>query len=293
MNHPTRQQIRAAFDAAAANYDAVAVLQREVADRLFERLELLRMQPQTILDLGSGTGYCSHALHRHYPKARVVALDLSHAMLCQTRERFSRWQRLRGRCQTCCGDAQALPFADGSFDMIFSSLTLQWCNDLPRTFAEFHRVLRPGGVVQFTTLGPDTLKELRASWAAVDDGVHVNRFLDLHDVGDAMLAGGLAEPVLDMEHLTLTYRDCMGLMRDLKGIGAHNINPGRHNGLTGKTRLRGMMAAYEHYRRSDGLLPASYEIVYGHAWRGEKQHSQQGATGEFHFAIENLGKDHG
>lgn len=292
MTHPTRQQIRAAFDAAADSYDEVAVLQREVADRLLERLDVLRIQPRRILDLGSGTGYASHALHRRYPQAEIVALDLSHAMLQRTRQRFSRWQRLRGRCLSCCGDGQSLPFADGSFDMIFSSLTLQWCNDLARTFGEFRRVLRPGGVVQFTTLGPDTLKELRASWAAVDEQVHVNRFLDLHDVGDAMLGAGLAEPVLDMEHLTLTYTECMALMRDLKGIGAHNINPGRHPGLTGKRRLQGMMAAYENFRRSDGLLPASYEVIYGHAWRAEDK-AADSPPGEFRFSLEQLGRPHG
>lgn len=287
---PERRHVRAAFEAAAASYDDVAVLQREVADRLLERLDLLRMQPQRILDLGSGTGYASVALHRRYPRAQIIALDLSHAMLQRTRQRFSRWQRLRGRCQGCCGDAESLPFADGSFDMIFSSLTLQWCSDLPRTFAEFHRVLRPGGVVQFTTLGPDTLKELRASWAAVDNQVHVNHFVDLHDVGDAMLGAALAEPVLDMEYLTLTYHHCMGLMHDLKGIGAHNINPGRHHGLTGKSRLQAMMKAYEQFRTGDGLLPASYEVIYGHAWRGESRPARP--DGEFHFAIDQLGRHH-
>ncbi|MBE0509674.1 MAG: malonyl-ACP O-methyltransferase BioC [Chromatiales bacterium] len=285
-NHPSRQQIRAAFEAAAPGYDAVAVLQREVADRLLERLELLRIQPRQILDLGCGTGYCSAALAQRYPKARIVALDLSEAMLAHTRRRFSLWDRLRQRYALSCGDAAQLPFADGSFDMIFSSLTLQWCADLPRTFAELQRVLRPGGVVQFASLGPDTLKELRSSWASVDDAVHVNQFVDLHDVGDAMLQAGLAEPVLDMEYLTLTYPDCMGLMRDLKGIGAHNHNPGRHPGLTGKRRLQKMIAAYEQFRHADGLLPATYELVYGHAWRGEKR--KHAGSGEFQLSPDQI-----
>lgn len=288
MSHPTRQQIRAAFEAAASGYDEAAVLQREVAGRLLERLDVLRMQPQRILDLGSGTGYGSRALAARYPKAQVVALDLSTAMLQQVRRRFSRWDRLRGRYALCCGDAAQLPFADAGFDMIFSSLTLQWCADLAAVFAEFRRVLRPGGVVQFATLGPDTLHELRKSWASVDDAVHVNRFSDLHDVGDTMLHAGLAEPVLDMEYLTLTYRDCMGLMRDLKGIGAHNSNPGRPGGLTGKRRLQAMISAYEQFRREDGLLPATYEIVYGHAWRGETRVHGRNGTEEFRFSVDKL-----
>ncbi|MCW9089427.1 MAG: methyltransferase domain-containing protein, partial [Gammaproteobacteria bacterium] len=184
---PDKQDIRAAFEASADRYDEVAVLQREVASRLLERLELLKMVPQTILDLGSGTGHCSEALARRYPRARVVALDLAESMLHHTRRRFSYWARLRNRHGFVAGDAERLPFADNSFDMLFSNLTVQWCMDLEQTFAEFHRVLKPGGVLFFTTLGPDTLKELRASWAAVDERVHVNTFLDLHDVGDAML----------------------------------------------------------------------------------------------------------
>ncbi len=154
--------------------------------------------------------------------------------------------------------------------MLFSNLTVQWCSDLEQTFSEFHRVLKPGGVLFYTTLGPDTLRELRASWAEVDDRVHVNTFLDMHDVGDAMLRARLAEPVMDMEHITLTYRDSMSLMRDLKELGAHNVNPGRSGGLTGPRKLKAVMQAYERFRQTDGLLPATYEVVYGHAWRGDE-----------------------
>jgi malonyl-CoA O-methyltransferase len=266
---PSKHDIRVAFEASADRYDEVAVLQREVASRLLERLDLLTMTPATILDLGSGTGHCSAALQQRYPKARLVALDLSEAMLHHTRNRFSRWDRFRHRQGFVAGDAESLPFADASFDMLFSNLTLQWCDDLEKTFSEFRRVLKPGGVLFYTTLGPDTLKELRASWATVDDRIHVNTFLDLHDVGDAMLRVKLAEPVMDMEHITLTYRYSMDLMRDLKGLGAHNLNPGRQQGLTGPRRLKTMMEAYEQFRSSDGQLPATYEVIYGHAWRGE------------------------
>ncbi len=192
------------------------------------------------------------------------------------------------------GDAEQLPFADASFDMLFSNLTVQWCSDLEQTFSEFRRVLKPGGVLLYTTLGPDTLKELRTSWAMVDDRVHVNTFLDMHDVGDAMLRARLAEPVLDTELLTLTYHQCMMLMRDLKDLGAHNINPGRNRGLTGPRKLKAVMEAYERFRQGDGLLPATYEVVYGHAWRAEKEPAeQQGPPGEFGFSLDQLGGRHG
>jgi malonyl-CoA O-methyltransferase len=285
--------MRAAFEQSAAHYDAVAILQREVADRLLERLDLLKMVPQTILDLGSGTGYCSAALAAHYPRARVTSLDLAAAMVQKSRARFSRWSRLRRGHQFVCGDAESLPFADQSFDMLFSNLTIQWGSDLETTFSEMKRVLRPGGVVLYTTLGPDTLNELRTSWAAVDQQVHVNTFLDMHDVGDAMLRARLAEPVMDMEHLTMTYEDAMTLMRDLKTLGAHNVNPGRRHGLTSPKKLKSVIGAYEQFRRADGLLPASYEVVYGHAWRAEKEGEvSPQSPAEFSFSLDRLRGGH-
>ena len=284
---PEKRRVRAAFEASAASYDAVAVLQREVADRLLERLDLVRLQPASVLDVGSGTGYCSAALARRYPVARLLAVDLAHAMACRTRERFTWWQRRRRGHGFICADAESLPLADASCDLIISNLTLQWCGDLARTFAEFRRVLRPGGLLMFSTLGPDTLKELRAAWAAVDDRVHVNRFVDMHDVGDALLQARFADPVMDMEMITMTYPEAMGLMRDLKGLGAHNVNPGRNSGLTGRRRLQAVAAAYEPFRR-DGVLPASYEVVYGHAWVPEGTPQQTQQDGEARIRLDQL-----
>ncbi len=286
---PDKRDIRAAFEASADRYDAVAVVQREVGSRLLERLDVLKMVPTSILDLGSGTGQCTRALSQRYPEARIVAIDLAEAMVSHTRRRFSWWQRRRKKHAFVSGDAENLPFADNSFDMLFSNLTVQWCNDLEQTFREFRRVLKPGGVLFYTTLGPDTLQELRASWAVVDERVHVNAFLDLHDVGDAMLHAGLAEPVMDMEHITLTYRDGMTLMRDLKELGAHNINPGRHSGLTGRGKLRAVLDAYEQFRNRDKVLPATYEVIYGHAWRAEQERDPQPAhDGEVVISLEHF-----
>ncbi len=271
MSGPDKRAMRTAFEHSAAHYDEVAVLQREVASRLLERLDLFKLQPHAILEVGCGTGYCTGALATHYPKARIVAMDIAHAMVRHTRERFSFFQRKWRGHGFACADAEKLPFADQSFEMIFSNLTVQWCGDHEGVFNEFRRVLKPGGVLLFSTLGPDTLKELRAAWATVDGHVHVNQFTDMHDIGDAMVRARLADPVMDMEMITMTYRDGMTLMRDLKVLGAHNVNAGRNPGLTGRARINAVLDAYEQFRNSDGLLPASYEVLYGHAWRAEQE----------------------
>jgi malonyl-CoA O-methyltransferase len=256
-----KRQAKLAFERAAATYDAAAVLQKEVGRRMTERLDLIRLQPARILDLGAGTGEFSRALMRRYRKSEVVALDLALNMLRHTRRRGG-WFR-RPRC--ICGDAERLPFAEGSFQFIFSNLVLQWFQDLEPVFTEVRRVLAPGGLLMFSTFGPDTLMELRASWEVVDGNTHVNRFIDLHDVGDALVRTRWAEPVMDAERITVTYREARTLMQDLKQLGAHNITAGRPRGLTGKHRLQRVVQTYENYRR-DGVLPASYEVIYGHAW---------------------------
>jgi len=274
-----RARVRRSFEEAAAAYDAAAVLQREVADRLVERLSLIKLQPAVILDAGAGTGYATAALARRYPKARLLALDLAHGMVGRARRRFGFLARRFGGHGFVCGDVECLPLADASVDLIFSSLTLQWCQPLDRAFAEFRRVLRPGGLLLFASMGPDTLKELRASWAAADGEVHVNQFIDMHDVGDALVRARFADPVMDVEHLTVTYPEVGLLLRDLKAIGAHNVNAGRPRGLLGRRRYRAMHEAYEQYRR-DGLLPATYEVVYGLAWAPERNTMTTRGEGE-------------
>jgi malonyl-CoA O-methyltransferase len=259
------------FEQAAERYDSVAVLQREIADRLLERLDYVRLEPERVLDLGAGTGYAVEALHRRYRKARVIALDFAHGMLLQARRR-GRWLR-RPLC--LCADAESLPLADGAVDLIVSNATFQWCNGLDRTFAECLRVLRPGGLLMFTTFGPDTLKELRHAWARVDGASHVSPFLDMHDVGDALVRARFADPVMDTEQITLTYPAVRELMQDLKILGAGNATTDRPRGLTGRARLAALDAAYE-IHRSEGRLPASYEVVYGHAWVPEQKPTQGG-----------------
>jgi malonyl-CoA O-methyltransferase len=256
--HKTRQ----GFERAADTYDANAVLQREIGDRLLERLDLIRMQPETVLDLGCGTGMVSEHLLKRYKKARVIGVDLAFNMVQKTRKRGGWFRKPQG----VCADVASLPFQPQCADMLISNLMLQWCNDLPAVFGELVQVLKPNGLLMFSTFGPDTLKELRASWGKVDGFTHTSRFTDMHDVGDALLQAGFRDPVVDMEMITLTYADVRGLLRDLKGIGANNATYGRNHGLTGKARLQAFLQAYEYFRREDGHYPATYEVVYGHAW---------------------------
>jgi malonyl-CoA O-methyltransferase len=176
-----------------------------------------------------------------------------------------------------CADVEALPLAASSVEMIWSNLAVQWCNDLPATFVELHRVLKADGMLMFSTLGPDTLKELRQAFKGVDERSHLNRFADMHDIGDMLMQAGFAEPVMDMEYMTLTYEDVRSVLHDLKGIGAQNTTAGRGKGLMGKAAWGRLLENYEKLRR-DGRLPATYEVVYGHAWKPQPRVTRDGAA---------------
>jgi malonyl-CoA O-methyltransferase len=251
--------VRRSFDRAGAGYDAVAVLQTDVRARLLQRLDLTAVAPRVILDAGAGTGHASYALKRRYPVSQVIALDSAFGML----RAAGRQQSWVGCFHRVCADAEHLPLSDAGVDLIISNLMLQWC-DLDAVFAEFRRVLAPGGCLRFTSLGPDTLHELRAAWASVDPHSHVNRFINMRDVSAAMVRAGFAAPVLDVERHTLTYAEVRSLAADLKAIGAHNVTAGRPKGLTGPRKFAAMQAAYETFRR-EGRLPATYEVIFGQA----------------------------
>ncbi|WP_293759631.1 malonyl-ACP O-methyltransferase BioC [uncultured Aquitalea sp.] len=270
-----KSRVRASFEKAARSYDAAAVLQREVSDRMEERLDYIKFQPQVILDAGTGTGYGAARLRARYPEARVVELDLAQAMLQASRERQQAGDGLlkklfRREPWQVCADVERLPLADSSVDMIWSNLTIQWVNIPDSVFAEFRRVLKPEGMLMFSTLGPDTLFELREAFSHADAATHVNQFIDMHDLGDALMRVGFAEPVMDMEKIVMTYPGAREVMKDLKAIGAHNATAGRGRGLMGKQAWRKVEQAYE-ARRRDNALPATYEVVYGHAWKGKDE----------------------
>jgi len=284
------QRTRRAFERAAATYDASAVVQREVGQRMAERLAVVKLQPAAILDVGCGTGDALGELSTRYPDAFVLGLDSAYRMLETARGRtaaarasgrslFARWlgagARTGAEPALVCGEACRLPVATGCIDLVWSNLTLQWINETPVALYEFHRVLRSGGLLLFTSFGPDTLKELRSAFAALDQATHVSRFLDMHDLGDMLVHAGFADPVMDMETITLTYEDATTMMRDIKSIGAHNATRGRPRGLIGRARWQRVLSALEAFRR-DGRLPATYEVVYGHAWKAQPRLAADG-----------------
>ena len=273
-----RPWVRASFDRASGSYESAAGLQARVAAELLERLVAFEFAPAVLLDLGAGTGRVTRELQRRYRRALVIALDIAPGMLREARRHQLFWRRFA----RLCGDALRLPLADASVDVVFSNLMLQWCEPLDQALAEVRRVLKPEGFFAFSTFGPDTLHELRSAWAEADGFNHVNHFIDVHEVGDAVARSGLSEPVLDVDRLEVGYADALSLMRDLKAIGAHNVTAGRPRSLLGRGRLKRMQDAYETYRR-DGRLPATYEVIYGASW-GAAGRATAAVAGEVRIA---------
>jgi malonyl-CoA O-methyltransferase len=276
-----RRAVRRSFDAASAAYDGHAVLQSRVRELLLARLPDSGTQPRVIVDAGAGTGHASRALQRRFGQAMVIALDLAEGMLHAAARQQGWWKRFA----RLCADLERLPLASASVDLVFSNLTLQWLTEPDRALGELARIVRPGGWLYFTTFGPDTLFELRAAWSSVDRYTHVNRFIDMHDLGGALTRSGFRDPVLDVEPFTVTYADARALMRDLKAVGAHNVNAGRPRGLTGRHRFAALVAGYETFR-SNGRLPATYEVIFGRAQAGEVV--ERDAPGEIRVPLSQL-----
>ena len=249
-----KKRVAQSFSRAAYTYDAVASLQRYVGEKLLHRFAGYSAA-EVVLDLGCGTGYFTQALQQKFPDAYVLAMDLAETMLQLARER-NPWE-----LGVVCGDAEYLPLASASVDVVFSSLALQWCHNLPLLFSELNRVLKPGGKLIFSTLGPETLHELKSAWQQVDGYVHVNRFISGAELRENLQAGNFAVTELSQEFSVLQFANLSDLTRELKALGAHNINRGQAEGLTGRKKIAAFKAAYEHFRR-DNSLPATYDVFY-------------------------------
>jgi malonyl-CoA O-methyltransferase len=252
------------FAAAAASYDNAAVLAREVGVRMAARLDCVKLAPRRLADIGCATGDGVRELTRRFPVALPLALDFAPPMLAAVQARASWWERMRGRAPRCvAADVQALPLATNSLDLVWSNLMLHWLPDPPTlhsAFAELQRVLVEGGLLHFAMFGPDTLKELRAAAAKTNAVLPAPTFLDMHDIGDMLMAAGFGDPVMEMEMLTLTYRTPRSFLADQRHLGVRN-------GLLGKLGWREWRRVFAAWESLDGLLPARFEIVYGHAWK--------------------------
>jgi malonyl-CoA O-methyltransferase len=248
------------FSRAAATYDQAAILAREVGSRMAARLDYVRLSPKRVADIGCATGDGVRELQRRYPDALPLALDFARPMLQAVKSRVPLWQRLRGRSpQLVNANVLTLPLAANSIDLVWSNLVLHWLDDPMPAFRELHRVLAVGGLVTFAMLGPDTLKELRAAGAT-----SLRKFPDMHDVGDMLVAAGFADPVMEMEMITLTYRAPRQLLADQRHLGVRD-------GLLGRMPRREWRRVFAEWNRN-----ASFEIVYGHAWKAEPRVDAEG-----------------
>jgi malonyl-CoA O-methyltransferase len=278
------RQVRRAFSRASTSYTSAAKLQIEVEGRLLESLDYYAegregdaQTPSLVVDIGCGPGHASRAMQQRWPKAQVLALDLAMPMLRQHGADASAFARALPRPLArlltrsparLCADARALPLADHSVDLLFSNLCLQWVDDLPAVFAGFRRVLKPDGMLVVSTFGPDTLYELRVAFAEADAIPHVSPFASIAQFGDALIASGFRNPVLDRDDLITRYDDLPALMRELRAIGATNALHARRHTLTGKSRFAAAASTYESFRDS-GRLPATWEIISALAWAPE------------------------
>ncbi len=270
MNRIT--EICNAFDKQATEYEKAAKVQNEIGERLFERLHYLKITPRYVLDLGCGTGIFTSQLKKLYPQAQVIGLDLSYAMLKQSRRK----QKWRCKWPLINADMTSLPFNDGVFDLVFANQTIHWSSPLSAVIRELNRVMNLNGCLMFSTLGPDTFKELKQAWSVVDNYAHTNDFIDMHDIGDCLLAEHFLDPVVDMELLTVHYSSLKQLLQNLKAQGVRNINQARNEGLTGKNSWQTFESAYQALSTPQGKYPLTYEVVYGHAWKGSQHRIEKG-----------------
>jgi malonyl-CoA O-methyltransferase len=276
---PEKRAARRAFDRARA-FESACFIHDEARERLLGRLEVVRIAPKVALDLGCATGRAANALAVRFPSARVLAVDSSAGMLRAA-------AGAAGAVSVLGGDAEALPLREASVDLAVANLVLPWCRP-DRLFAEAARVLADGGALMFATLGPDSLQEVRTAFATVDDRIHVHAAFDMHDLGDLMMAAGLAEPVLDVDRIEVSYGDVASLVRDLRAVGAMNVAGARRRTLTGRRRWGIFVERLP--RDPDGRLSVTIELILGHAWgRGPVARPSPG-TSEIRVPIERIGR---
>ena len=269
------------FDAAASTFDSADFVHRKTAEGLFERLQPMQLDVRQVLELGSATGKCSRELAATFRRARVTSVDISGQMLRKGRSQ----RRLFSRVREVQADAMQLPFPADSIDLVFSNLLLPWMDDLEGCFGEVSRVLRPEGLFLFSTLGPDSLAELRHAWTDVDHYQHVNLFFDMHDVGDCLVRAGLRDPVLDVDHLNISYAKTERLLADLSAVGGRNSLKDRRPGLTGREQFAAFRKQLQRVAGENGS-GITLELVFGHAWGGQAGQRD----GEFLFAVDNIGR---
>lgn len=282
-----KQEICNAFNTHAVGYDKVAIVQHEIGTRLMERLDLLKIQPRYVLDLGCGNGMFAAQLKMRYPDAIVIELDMALQMLLNARENQAHLQQNL----MVNADMMAMPFSSGVFDLVFSNQVIHWATStIEKPFLqllrEIYRVMAVDGCFLFSTLGPDTFFELKQAWLSANQFAHVNQFTDMHDIGDDLLAEHYLSPVVDSEHLTLHYASVEQLLQSLKKQGVRNIDSKRNRGLTGKKSWYSFETAMQQFKTSDGYFPLTYEVIYGHAWRG--RHVSAVEEGEVFFPINQL-----
>jgi len=278
-----RRALVRSFNRAGAQYERRAHLQRRVRADLLERLQYFSLEPGCVLDLGAASCASTLLLRERFPRAWLLGIDIAEGMLRAMP--VARWPWQRSALQRVCADAAALPLQARSCDLVFSNLMLHWCDRPSLVFAEIARVLKPGGLLLFSTFGPDTLGELRLAWAAADEGSHVSDFIDMQELGDEIMRAGLAEPVLDVEHHRVHFPDARALMQELRQLGARHVAQARARGLTGRRRLALMLDAYERRREPKGL-PATFEVICGAAFAGDgPPRAAQGAGSPHEFAI--------
>ncbi len=267
-----KSEICKAFNTHAGEYEQAAKVQQLIGERLFERLQYLKINPRYILDLGCGPGVFSAQLKKLYPKAQVIGFDLAFAMLHQAKSKQG-WLKQWGLVN---GDMMSMPFATGLFDLVFANQVIHWSSSWPIMMRELSRVMNVNGCLMFTTLGPDTFAELRQAFASVDKYAHTNVFSDMHDLGDMLLAERFVDPVVDMDKVYAHYSTLSQLVHALKAQGVRNVNADRNPGLTGRQAWRDFEAAYSKLCTAEGKFPLTYEVVYGHAWKGALRRMEKG-----------------